>query len=76
MSVLVFFKEERLLFEVRLTSRRTTIGRSDNCDIALPGEEISRLHCWLEKHQEKMILVDKSKHGTFVGGQKIKRKKR
>ena len=74
MPVLTFFKEERLLFEHRLTSRRTVIGRSDQCDVALPGEEVSRLHCWIEQHGEKVVLVDRSKHGTFVKGELVERR--
>jgi transcriptional regulator with AAA-type ATPase domain len=74
MGTLVFYKEERVLFEYRLSSVRTTIGRSDSCDVALPGEGVSRLHCWIEHRQNKYFLVDKSKHGTFVNKQRVSRK--
>jgi transcriptional regulator with AAA-type ATPase domain/pSer/pThr/pTyr-binding forkhead associated (FHA) protein len=74
MAVLVFFKDDHLLFEYRITARRTTIGRSDTCDVALPGESVSRLHCWVEQHQQRFILMDKSRHGTIVANQRIERK--
>ena len=72
MPVLTFFKEERLLFEHRLTSRRTVIGRSDQCDVALPVRG-QQLHCWIEQHGEKVVLVDRS-NMELVKGELVERR--
>lgn len=73
MAVLAFYKNEELLFEHQLWRSRITIGRSDSCDIALPDEELSRQHCVLEQKTDGWVLIDQSKHGTFIAGTKITR---
>ena len=70
---LIFEDGQRPLFEYRLAKRRTTIGRSDLCDVSLPGEELSREHCILEERRGQWILKDCSRHGTFVNGQRVQK---
>ena len=70
---LIFEDGQRSLFEFRLVKRRTTIGRSDLCDVSLPGEELSREHCILEERRGQWILKDCSRHGTFVNGQRVQK---
>lgn len=63
---------DEVLLEHRLRSGRTTIGRADQCDIALPGTTISRLHCTLRGSTQKGWRVDDhSRHGTQVDGRPV-----
>ena len=73
MSTLVFSIQEHRIFEFKMSSEYISIGRSDTCDVALPGEGLSRHHCHLQRRGPRWLLVDNSKHGTFVGGQRIQR---
>ena len=57
--------------DYRLTAGRTTIGRADSCDIALPGDTISRLHCIVQGRGENWKVLDKSRHGVCVSGKRI-----
>lgn len=71
---LQFFQGSTPLFDYKLISRRVRIGRSDSCDIALPGTEISRQHCILERQGDDWFLSDQSKHGTLINGRAIQKK--
>ena len=71
MPSLRFYKDDSLLLEYRLSAGRTTIGRADSCDIALPGDTISRLHCIVQGRGENWKVLDKSRHGVFVSGKRI-----
>ena len=73
MSTLVFSIQEHRIFEFKMSSEYISIGRSDTCDVALPGEGLSRHHCHLQRRGPRWLLVDNSKHGTFMGGQRIQR---
>lgn len=73
MSTLVFSLQEQPIFEFKMSSEHISIGRSDTCDVALPGEGLSRHHCHLQRRGPRWLLVDRSKHGTFVNGQRIQR---
>ena len=44
-----------------------TIGRDDNCGIKIEDDQASRLHCTIERRQDKFILTDHSTNGTYVG---------
>ena len=51
-----------------------TIGRSNQADITIEDERISRIHCVIEWSGETIIIQDKgSTNGTFVDSQKINR---
>ncbi len=56
------------LFVHVLRSGRTVLGRSDHCDVALPSDAISRVHCIVEERRDGWWLVDRSRHGTHVNG--------
>ncbi len=74
MVTLTFSIGAQRLFDYKLVSDCVVLGRSDSCDIALPGEGLSRQHCQLEKRGPRWLLTDQSKHGTFVNGEKIQRR--
>ena len=75
MAVLQFYKHSELLFEHPLRSSSLTIGRSDRCDVALPGELISRTHLVLHRRGANWVLRDCSKHGVLVDGNPLEEKK-
>jgi hypothetical protein len=50
-----------------------TIGRSPDCDIVLPNEEVSRQHAEVRREDEGFVLVDlESLNGTKVNGAGVK----
>jgi len=50
---------------------RITIGRIEDCDIALEGETVSRVHCEITRVGSIYMLRDSSRNGTFVNGERI-----
>ena len=51
-----------------------TIGRDPNCGIQIADDEASRLHCTIERRQDKWFLNDHSTNGTYVsveGGEEV-----
>jgi len=56
------------------TPARLTVGRSADCDLALPWDaEVSRVHAQLERVGPAWVLVDDglSRNGSFVGGERV-----
>ncbi len=43
-----------------------TMGRSDDNDIVVKGNLISRIHARIEQDRNKYLLIDQSTNGTFV----------
>ncbi len=74
MAILVFSIKDQRLFDFKISSSQVTLGRSDTCDVALPGEGLSRQHCRLEKRGHRWLLTDLSKHGTFIDQVRVTRK--
>jgi DNA-binding NtrC family response regulator len=72
MAQLQFHENGRALFVFVLRPGRTVIGRSDACDLALPSDSVSRVHCLIEQRPDGTWWVhDRSRHGTQVNGRKI-----
>jgi len=64
-SVLTLLYKDRKL--VRRRDRdAVTIGRDANCGIQIADDQASRVHCSVEKRQDKFVLVDHSTNGTYV----------
>ena len=59
------------LFELPLRSDRVLLGRSDSCDIVVPGDQVSRTHCILSRRDGAWTVVDRSRHGTLVAGELV-----
>ena len=54
-------------------SHPVTIGRGDECDIALPDRQVSRLHARIEWREAAYYLLDLgSKNGTHLNGQEVR----
>ena len=57
----------------KLQPGRNTIGRSPQCDIRLPDNNVSKEHSCIEVFEDKIIVSDSgSRNGTFVNGIQIK----
>jgi hypothetical protein len=65
------------------SSRRTVvadrfpfvIGRSSECDLALPQSYVSRSHATITHDDAQFVLEDtQSRHGTFVNGEQVTRR--
>jgi adenylate cyclase len=60
-----------LVYRDRAVVRRrdrdsVTIGRDPNCGITIADDQASRLHCTIERRQDKWFLIDHSTNGTYV----------
>jgi diguanylate cyclase (GGDEF)-like protein len=57
---------------IALHSPRMTLGRDSLCDIEVPDDFISRVHCVLERHDDRWVLTDRSSlNGTFVNDERV-----
>ena len=75
MANLVMKRGAVALCEIPLRSDRVLLGRSDSCDIVVPGDRVSRTHCILARRSGKWTVVDRSRHGTFVGGERVEKRR-
>src|SRR5688572_16930910 len=58
--------------EVPLEAERVVLGRAEECEIALPGQLISRRHACIKRTDHCYILEDLGSHnGTTVNGQPV-----
>jgi DNA-binding NtrC family response regulator len=73
MATLRFHRGQDFIVEHRLRVGRTTLGRADSCDIALPGDELSRIHAFIDGRGGRWFLADRSRHGTYLRGEAIER---
>ncbi|MEQ1567897.1 MAG: sigma 54-interacting transcriptional regulator [Myxococcota bacterium] len=71
MPQLQFHESGRPLFVHVLRGGRTVIGRSDSCDLALPSDSVSRVHCMIDGRPEGWFVQDRSRHGTQVNGKRV-----
>ena len=75
---LIFFREEpsssaEPIFAYRLRPSRTRIGRTDDNDVVLPDDAVSRSHCILDVREASIDLTDRSSNGTWVNGKRVQR---
>jgi adenylate cyclase len=52
------------------TRPHATLGRSDENDVVVKGNLISRLHARIEMSRDRFLLIDQSTNGTFVVSRK------
>jgi adenylate cyclase len=60
----VTFRGKTVVVDERRKS--INLGRSDENDLVVKGNLISRIHAKVEKHRGKFVLVDQSTNGTFL----------
>lgn len=56
---------------VRLASRDMVIGRSEDADVVLTGQGVSRRHAVLSPDAGGYLLTDASTNGTFINGERV-----
>ena len=66
MAMLHYFKGDDQLTSFALRDRRTTIGRSDACDIVVPGQDVSRRHVVIHRDEEGFVATSLGRHGTLL----------
>ena len=56
--------------DLQLVRRRQNdsiiIGRDASCGLVIASENVSRLHCTIVRHHDRLVLRDHSTNGTFV----------
>lgn len=52
--------------KLRRGTESMTIGRGEECSMVVADTEASRLHCTVERRQDKFVLIDQSTNGTYV----------
>ena len=61
---------------IALTGVMKTLGRSSECDICIPDDNISRVHSRLDWDGTSWVVVDLgSTNGTFVNGERLEERK-
>ncbi len=71
MAKIEFLRGEDALVTWRLTPGRTRVGRHDSCEIVVPDDDVSRTHCFLDHRNGQWLLTDRSRHGTWVNGERV-----
>lgn len=62
--------DEPLIFSLK--SSRMTIGSSENCDIVISADGVSRKHLIIQTESDKYYIVDQgSTNGTFVNEERL-----
>jgi pSer/pThr/pTyr-binding forkhead associated (FHA) protein len=72
-------EQSQRIVELPAGSDRMSLGRSAECDVALPWDgEVSRLHAELERVGSLWLIVDDglSSNGTFVAGERVTGRRR
>lgn len=52
-----------------------SIGRSSQCDIIIPHNNVSRIHARISIVGGKYVFEDVSKHGSYIGGRLVRSEK-
>lgn len=74
MAYLRVYMGDKLLQQREVSSKKTTIGRSEDNDIVLQSNGVSKRHAVIEKHGNSFVLIDNdSANGVYLNGQRIKR---
>ena len=55
-----------LQFVRRRESESIIIGRDASCGLVISSQNVSRLHCTIERRHDRFVLRDHSTNGTFV----------
>ena len=61
------------VFAWKLRPARTRIGRTDDNDVVLPDDAVSRSHCLVDVRDDTVELTDRSSNGTWLNGERTRR---
>ncbi len=53
-------------YEIALTIKKFTFGRSSGCDLTIDGDLTSRLHASIVINRGKFVFTDQSTNGSFI----------
>jgi pSer/pThr/pTyr-binding forkhead associated (FHA) protein len=69
---LTFSNSDGTMAEVKLSDQPITIGRSDEANVVINDEKVSRTHCSIRLQDGAYFLKDlKSSNGTLVNGKPV-----
>ncbi|MDX1386092.1 MAG: sigma 54-interacting transcriptional regulator [bacterium] len=71
MALLVFSKDDKTAFQVRLGAHTTKIGRSGTCDVVLSDSDVSREHAAIYSSEGQYLLKKTGKGSLRIQGQEI-----
>lgn len=71
MPELIVSQNGKQVFRLPLDSKQIEVGRSNQNDLILSGEEVSRHHAILKQKENKFWIIDRSSAGTYVNGAKV-----
>ena len=58
--------------EIKVSTEKFLIGRSDSCQLRPKSESVSRKHCIIVRKDNRVLVQDlKSRNGTFVNGKRL-----
>ncbi len=60
--------ENMYRFRKYLLDNDTSIGSSDQCNIVIPGEYVSKKHAVITRINDRYIITDYSKNGLYING--------
>ncbi len=69
MPQIIFSQKGEILFQFPLRQKTTRIGRSEECDITLSGESISRIHLILYESEKSYLAKNEGKTGFRHNGE-------
>ncbi len=74
MAYVRIYLGDTLVEQRELVSARTMIGRTEDNDIVLPSDGVSKCHAIIEKNGQDFVIVDNaSANGVLVNGDRIDR---
>jgi len=67
------FRDGEHSAHIPLRRTDTRIGRGSVCDIVLPADYVSRVHCLVRRRGKRYQMVDQSSNGTYMDGRRVER---
>lgn len=69
---LIVLNGDRVGEMFKIVKDEITIGRSEDCDIVIEDDGVSRWHCKITQTAKEVVLLDnESTNGTFANGERI-----
>lgn len=55
-----------------MLDRPVSIGRLPDCDVIVASDQVSRVHAYVVPTPDGLLLVDRSRHGTLINGERMR----